>query len=321
MISSTDSDAIRPRTVLAFLALAFGISWTSALLLAVAGVDLGSIQGMVLVVATYMWAPAFAALLVQWRAGESIRRGCGLRTGRLRWTAVAWLAPVGLLGLTIVIGTLLPGVEITTDYAAFLRGLGLPEAQIADSIAMLEGLPVPTPVFFVLQGLLAGLTINAAGALGEELGWRGLLLRELSPLGFWRVSLLTGVVWGLWHAPLILQGHNFPDAPLLGILVMTGWTVAVTPVFTYLTVRAGSVLAPTLLHGSFNAVASLSLVYLAGAGALLVGPVGVAGIGAGLLATAACVLHDRYVARTSLTTSDSLPTWADRRPDEGAALD
>lgn len=302
--------AVRERKVLTFLALAFGISWTSALLFAVSGVDLGSIQGTVLVVATYMWAPAIAAILTHRRYGESIRAGCGLRKGRLGWSVVAWLTPVGLLGLTVAVGALFPGIEITTDYAAFLRGLGLPEAQIAESIAVLEEIPLPTPVFFVVQGLIAGLTINAVAALGEEMGWRGLLLRELSPLGFWRVSLLTGVVWGLWHAPLVLQGHNFPDAPYLGIVVMTGWAVAATPVFTYLTVRAESVLAATLLHGSFNAVVSLSLVFLTGAGAIFTGPVGVAGIGAGLVATAICILHDRHIAATSLITKGSLPVWS-----------
>jgi membrane protease YdiL (CAAX protease family) len=146
-----------------------------------------------------MWAPAIAALVTQLWSGDPIRTGCGLVRGRLRWSALAWLTPVGLLGVTIGIGTLLPDVTITTDYAPFLRGLGLPEAQIEASLAALEAVPIPVPVFFVLQGLVAGLTINALAALGEELGWRGLLLRELSPPGFWRVSLLTGLVWGIWH--------------------------------------------------------------------------------------------------------------------------
>ena len=69
-------------------------------------------------------------------------------------------------------------------------------------------------------------------------------------------------------------------------------------------------LAAALLHGSFNAVASLSLVYLTGAGALLVGPVGIAGIGAGLLATAACVVHDRYAAVDRVTTGIPLAPWS-----------
>jgi membrane protease YdiL (CAAX protease family) len=310
MSSSRPSEKVSVRKVLAFLGLAFGISWTGAVVFALTGVELGSLRGTVLVVAVYMWAPAVAAILVQRWHGESIRAGCGLRRGRLRWVGVAWATPVGLLALTIGIGALFPDVSFTTDYGAFLRGLGLPEEQIEASLAVLEGLPVPPVVFLVGQGLAAGLTINAVAALGEELGWRGLLLRELSPLGFWRLSLLTGVVWGVWHAPLIVQGHNFPEAPIAGIVVMTGWTVAASPLFTYLTVRARSVLAATLLHGSFNAVASLSLVYLSGAGNLLVGPVGIAGIGAGLLATAACVVHDRYVADDRMTTGTPLVPWS-----------
>jgi len=309
MSRSGPSEPVRGRKVLAFLGLAFGISWMGAIVFALTGVELGSLRGTVLVVLVYMWAPAVAAILVQRWHGESIRAGCGLRRGRLRWVGLAWVTPVGLLALTIGIGVLFPEVSFTTDYGAFLRGLGLPEEQVEASVAVLEGLPVPPGVFLVGQGLVAGLTINAVAALGEELGWRGLLLRELAPLGFWRLSLLTGVVWGVWHAPLIVQGHNFPDAPFAGIVVMTGWTVAASPLFTYLTVRARSVLAATLLHGSFNAVASLSLVYLTGASNLFVGPVGVAGIGAGLLATAACVVHDRYVAADEVTSGGPLEPW------------
>jgi membrane protease YdiL (CAAX protease family) len=309
MSTTRQPESVRTRTVLAFLALAFGISWVGAIAFVVLGVDLGSLRGTVLVVAVYMWAPAVAAILTQRLVGDSIRTGCGLRRGRLRWIGLAWVTPVGLLALTIGFGALLPEVSFTTDYGAFLGSLGLPAEQIDASLALLEGLPVPPVVFLVGQGLVAGLTINAVAALGEELGWRGLLLRELSPLGFWRLSLLTGVVWGIWHAPLIVQGHNFPDAPVAGIAVMTGWTVAASPLFTYLTVRARSVLAATLLHGSFNAVASLSLVYLTGAGNLLVGPVGVAGIGAALLATATCVVHDRYVAVDRVTTGGPVEPW------------
>jgi membrane protease YdiL (CAAX protease family) len=141
--------------------------------------------------------------------------------GTTQWVGLAWLTPVGLLALTIGIGVVFPDVSFTTDYRAFLRGLGLPEEQVEASVAVLEGLPVPPFVFLVGQGLVAELTINAVAALGEELGWRGLFLRELSPLGFRRLSLLTGALWGIWHAPFVAQGHNFPDAPVAGIVVMT----------------------------------------------------------------------------------------------------
>jgi len=300
---------IRTRKVGLFLALAFAIAWTGAIVLYLVGIELGTLAGLVFVVVVVMWAPAFAAIGTQLRYGESIREGCGLALGRLRWVGLAWITPVALVASTIGIGTAFPGVSFTTDYAVFLLELGLSQDEAAEAIAQLETMPVPPAVLFVVSGLVAGLTINALAALGEELGWRGLLLTELAPLGFWKLSIFTGAVWGIWHAPIILQGHNFPDAPLVGVFVMTAATIAMAPIYTYLTVRAQSVLAATVLHGSFNGLGALSLVYLTGAGNLVTAPVGVAGIGAALLVTAVCVVHDRLIADEQITSGGALSPW------------
>ncbi|QLG50617.1 CPBP family intramembrane glutamic endopeptidase [Natrinema halophilum] len=305
----TSESRIHTRKVGLFLALAFGIAWTGAIVLSLVGIELRTFAGLVLVVVVVMWAPAFAAIGTQLRYGESIRKGCGLALGRLRWVGLAWVTPVALVAATIGVGTAFPGVSFTTDYTAYLLELGLPQEQAAETVAQLETVPVPPAVLFVVQGLVAGLTINALAALGEELGWRGLLLTELAPLGFWKFSLFTGAVWGIWHAPIILQGHNFPDAPLAGVFVMTAATIAMTPIYTYLTLRARSVLAATVLHGSFNGLGALSLVYLTGAGNLATAPVGVAGIGAAVFITALCVVHDRIIADERIMTGRPLSPW------------
>ncbi len=297
-----NQQTVRTGKVALFLALAFGIAWLSALVVYLAGVEYGSPASFVLVAVFFMWAPAVSAIVVQLVYREPIRPGCILRLGRIRWLVAGWLLPVAVLALTIGIGVLLPGIELTTDYAAFLEGLALPAEQIEASMEQLETIPIPTPLFFIAQGLLAGLTINALFAFGEELGWRGLLLRELSPLGFWKLSLFTGAIWGVWHAPVIVQGHNFPEAPYLGIVVMTVQCIAMSPVYTYLTARAQSVLAAAFFHGSFNALASFALVFLTGAGNLVISPVGLAGIATALILTGACVLHDRYLAPAPLIT-------------------
>ena len=65
-------------------------------------------------------------------------------------------------------------------------------------------------LMMVAQSLAAAVTINMLAALGEELGWRGYLHEKLISRGFWKCSLITGIIWGLWHAPLILQGHHYP---------------------------------------------------------------------------------------------------------------
>lgn len=120
---------------------------------------------------------------------------------------------------------------------------------------------------------------------------------------------MTGVVWGVWHAPSVLQVHNFPDAPVVGVLAMTAATVAMSPIYTYLTVRARSVLAATFFHGSFNGLGGLPLVYLTGAGEVAISAVGVAGIGAAILVTVCCVVHDRFVADERVTRGDPLSPW------------
>ncbi|UTF52290.1 CPBP family intramembrane glutamic endopeptidase [Natronosalvus rutilus] len=306
----TSESRIHTRKVGLFLALAFGIAWTGAIVLYLAGIELGSLAGLVLLVVMVMWAPAVAAIGTQLWYGESIREGCGLALGRLRWVGLAWLTPVALVAGTIGIGIVLPGVSFTTDYTMYLLELGLSQEEAAEAVTQLEGVPVSPAVLLVAQGLIAGLTINALAALGEELGWRGLLLTELAPLGFWKLSIFTGTVWGIWHAPIILQGHNFPDAPVVGVFVMTAATIVMALIYTYLTVRAQSVLAATFLHGTFNGLGALSLVYLTGAGNLVTAPVAIAGIGAALVVTTLCVVHDRTIAAESIMTGGPLSPWA-----------
>jgi membrane protease YdiL (CAAX protease family) len=106
--------------------------------------------------------------------------------------------------------------------------------------------------------------INTLLALGEELGWRGLLLPELLPLGQRRAILLSGVIWGFWHAPVILQGHNYPSQPVLGVFLMVVFTVLAGAFFGWLYLRTRSPWAPALAHGSLNAIAGLPLLFLTG---------------------------------------------------------
>jgi membrane protease YdiL (CAAX protease family) len=134
--------------------------------------------------------------------------------------------------------------------------------------------------------MAAGVIPNAIAAFGEEAGWRGYLWGSLRRSGFWKSSLLIGLIWGLWHAPLIAFGHNYgagyPGAPWSGIAVMTAFCVAISPLLGFVRDRAGSVLAPSILHGTLNALGGFAGLLVAGGSPLLASIAGAAGIGAGL---------------------------------------
>ena len=119
-------------------------------------------------------------------------------------------------------------------------------------------------LMMVAQSLAAAVTINMLAALGEELGWRGYLHEQLISRGFWKCSFITGTIWGLWHAPLILQGHNYPAFPILGVLFMTVWCILLSPLFTLIREKSGSVIAASIAHGSLNASIGISIIYING---------------------------------------------------------
>lgn len=237
------------------------------------------------VLVAMMWTPALAAIAVRKHAGEPVAATLGLRLGNLPWTVGAVAAPLVLYLLMLGIGLVLPGVTVADDPVALLQRAGLQGAQLDEAVAQIQTLPLPL-VVFALAGVIPGGVLNLPAALGEELGWRGLLFEELRGLGGLRASLLTGVLWGLWHAPIIAQGYNFPDQPLAGVFVMVAGCVALSPVMHWLRERSDSVLSAALFHGAFNAGGQVPMVALAGPG-LVVHPLGLLGILAGGLCAVA----------------------------------
>jgi membrane protease YdiL (CAAX protease family) len=105
-----------------------------------------------------------------------------------------------------------------------------------------------------LQAVLLAPFMALLIAFGEEYGWRGYLQGELTKMGKVRGVLLVGVIWGLWHAPVILMGHNYPGYPLLGVVLMTLYTIAFAFVFGFAVLKSGSVWLAAFLHGLNNQV-------------------------------------------------------------------
>src|SRR5699024_7537754 len=80
--------------------------------------------------------------------------------------------------------------------------------------AGLSDMPIQTILFTqIINVVVAACFINLIPALGEEIGWRGWLTPQLLPLGVVPTIIITGIIWGLWHTPVLLLGHNYPQLP------------------------------------------------------------------------------------------------------------
>ena len=203
--------------VLCFLALTFGISaifWRQSFL----GAPLNS------VVPFLMWTPGLCAIVMQLAFRRPLA-DLGWRFGRPRYLALAILLP--LLYCTVIY------VPVWMLGAGRFNGSFLARAFPLLPLALVQN------VFF---------------ALGEEIGWRGFLVPALYRLrGFGWAGLMSGLIWGLWHVPLILFGGY--DAGTPAWYAVTCFIISVTAMavtVAWLRLRSGSLWTAALYHGAHN---------------------------------------------------------------------
>ncbi len=213
----------------------------------------------------YLWRnpealTAKAALALFWWVGVSavlttliFRRplkALGLRWPGWRWMALSYGIPMISAGVVWVV--------------AAVRGRGIPPAM-EERIHATGGGHLHNPVLLTL-GLLVGVGVilfatTLVGAVGDELGWRGLLAPLLfkrtggwGTKGWLIAGLLSGVLWTAWDLPLYLmeslRGAGF-DPIGVGSFVVT--LVASSVVFLWLRLKTGSVWPCAVLHASYTA--------------------------------------------------------------------
>jgi membrane protease YdiL (CAAX protease family) len=239
-------------------------------------------------------------------SGKQAFQRAGLQGGKLRY----WLG----FGLLIVV---VYGVMTGLDA---LFGLGQPIdvkeflAQAAGGQAAgLEMIPDYALLLLVgAQAVILGPILGLPIAFGEEYGWRGYLQGELVKMGKVKGILLLGVIWGLWHAPIIAMGHNYPGRPVEGIIMMTLYTIALAFVFGYAVLKSGSVWLAAFLHALNNQLVAflIAMVYRPDDLFYSFG-IGIYGLGVWAVVIAAILILDRKE-----WTSPALPVQGMENPDE-----
>ena len=211
------------KRIIAFLCLTLVFTAVSASL--AIGLGTGGDAGGLIALAV-MWSPGLAALVTLVAFQRNVR-GIGWQLGRPRY---------------LLIGYALPLVECSVVYGlVWTSGLG---ALRGDLVGVGQTLVAVTP------GLLTGIV----AALGEEIGWRGLLVPQLARLTtFTRTALISGAVQAVWHWPFVLFAGFSSAAPWWFALTILTITVTLAGFSAaWLRLRSGSVWPVVLAHASFN---------------------------------------------------------------------
>ena len=244
----------RSRGLLSFLLLVFAITWFIEIGL-LRGMRYGSVPYQISLVGV-MFIPAICALIVRRFIEREGFGDAGLRWGRGRYYLWAWLAPVGLGLVAAALSLLLRQAEFDPYMTELMVRIHRQSPNLKiPPIHLLR-------LYIILGSLTQSVAMNTIFCFGEEFGWRGYLLMRLTPLGLWPAMIVSGAIWGLWHAPIILQGHNYPDHPQLGVLLMTSFCILLSIIFSWLRLASGSVFTAALAHASINGPAFTALIFM-----------------------------------------------------------
>lgn len=243
------------RALLAFFVLAFAISWGAlgALQVIATGSGLGTWQDLTRSAETTFDLASRADVLT---APVWLVRALGI---------VADFGPsLAAVAVAVATGRLGPLLARLGRWRVapgwYLVAYGLPAIVMASAIGLtaatgggLGPLQVGPATLAALGGWLLFRTL-AGGGLGEELGWRGWALprlqARLSPVA---ASTLLGLVWALWHLPLVLVAAS----PILQGAVLLLFIAPMAFLYTWVfNGTGGSVLLVVLLHGAQNGLSA-----------------------------------------------------------------
>lgn len=274
------------KRILIFLAFAYGIAIVTALVIyATGGLDNSPLLMTNLTLAGalmatfYMFAPSIANIatrLITREGWSNTHLRPNFRRG-WRYYLAAWFIPP--------LATILGGAIF---YLLFPRTFDLTLPYVRNLLALSPNAAGTNPWTVVAAqtafALLLAPWINTLFAFGEEFGWRAYLLPKLLPLGQRKALLLMGVIWGVWHWPVIFMGYEYGmkywGAPVVGPLLFIWFTFCVGAMLGWVAMRSDSVWPAALGHGAVNATPMLMLFFYAGQPDLLVGPTAVGIIGA-----------------------------------------
>lgn len=237
-----------------YMTVAFGLAWILEIVGSVFANN-GNRMAFTLLLTVTMYMPFMGVLMARIPL-----RGMGWvpqLKGKIRYIFFALWMPA-LLG--IIGGVLFFAIFPDTFDSEFLTLRSLIEE--AGALEQLESQGLTIPMYFLSTTILAVTVapfLNMFAALGEEVGWRGVLYPYLKEkLGVTKGRIVGGTIWGVWHWPVMIlagyeYGKEYLGAPVLGPIVFCVFTVMMGILLDYVYEKTQTIWLPSLMHGAINA--------------------------------------------------------------------
>ena len=263
-----------------YIVITFALTWLYSILVIYPianGEALNGIPALAtqLTVAAAMFCPAIGVVLTRLITKEGFANSW-LKPhikGNIKIYLLAWFGPAALTLAGMGLYFLLFPENLDLEFTYFISALKATGAP-------LETLPMPIGTLMLVQTLQAVFLapiMNFVTCFGEEWGWRGYLLPKMKKLlPTVPMLLVTGLIWGLWHAPLTIIGHNYGlgyrGFPFTGIAMMCIFCTVLGIFLSYITIKTGSCIPAILAHGAINGFAAIGIYFTFDGGNPFIGP-------------------------------------------------
>lgn len=238
-MNNTTKQNLKPIAI--FLSITFTLSSIYYFLIIYSGMTGG---GRGLYASGIMWCPGISALITMKLLKRNISE-LGWSWGKTKYQVWSYLIPViySLITYTIVwvFGW---GRFYNHEFVSGLsKSFGL--GAIGDGVTII--------LYILLLGVF-GTIRSAANALGEEIGWRGFLVPALyENYGFTKTSLVSGLIWGIWHLPVLLfADYNSGTPSWYAMSCFMVLIVSMSFIYTWFRIKSGSLWTAVILHATHN---------------------------------------------------------------------
>jgi len=178
----------------------------------------------------------------------------------IKWYLVAWLLPI----IFTFLGAFLYYCIFRNDFDLTFGRL---QQEIINKTGQLSDNPLRIANSKILSAVLFQPFINVFLCLGEEIGWRGFLFPALiQHTSRSKAYILVGVIWGVWHTPLTIMGHNYGleyfGYPWSGIFTLCIFTFSSGVFLSWLTENSLTIWPAALAHSTINSMGKIPYLFL-----------------------------------------------------------